>query len=334
MGSKIIGMEIGQNQIKIVEASRHSAYYKIHKCSIIDVPRGYIENGMITEMELVAQLLENTLKKEKYHAKKVIAVVRCGHTISRKVMMRKQTEQSLRQLLEVQPERFLPIERHQYQVDFRILREIESEVGTQVEVQMVAVPNEVIFSTIHLIKSLKCSLIGVSVPSEALIQLFASKMVMGYTRNENILVLDMSANDSSIILINEVRGVLIRSIPFGIEHIQATICEVLSELKEGNQKQEYLFTNMICPQIECHILSEIERVLKFFYIQGNVAPIQKIYLLGEATKIADLRVYIRDALNIPTEVIDQLDKVRVAPSVDFEEQVNSFVYALGAISNL
>ncbi len=331
MASRIMGMEIGSSMIKLIEVSKHGARLTVHKCSVIETPKDCMSNGVIHNIGPIQEVIAETLKKQKYRAKKVVAVVQSSNIIIRNALMEKQPEKVISQILEIKTEDFLPIEKNQYQIDFKILGETKEDDGVKNKLELVAAPNNVVLPVAALIKSLKKEPICISIPSEALVSVFSNESRMIYESTNNVMVLDIGGRSTTATIIDEKGEALTRMIECGIEQIKEGI---KSGWNSEEQTQEEYFAKVIRPEIEYYILSEVERILQFYYSSHQVGQVKKIYLTGGGSNIRGLRSYMRDALNIPTEKITQLDTVMVAPGVEFEPYTRFFINTLGAINGL
>lgn len=331
MATRIMGMEIGSSTIKLIEVSRHGARLTVHKCSVIETPKECIYNGVISNIEPIQEAIGKELKAQKYRAKKVVAVVQSSNIIIRNAFMEKQPEKVIKQILEIKTEEFLPIEKSQYQIDFKVLGEVKEEEGIKNKLELVAAPNNVVGPVAALIKNLNLIPVCITIPSEALVNIFSSESRMIYENTGNVMVLDIGGHSTTATIVEENGEALTRMIEYGLTQIEEG---AKSTFHVEEENSEAYFSNVIRPEIEYHILSEVERILQFYYSNHQSRQVKKIYLTGGGSAIKGLRSYMRDALNIPTEKISQLDTVMIAPGVEFEHYTRFFVNTLGAINGL
>lgn len=334
MARSIMGLEIGSNNIKIIEAVKKGATLMVQKFSLIETPSDCINNGVISNIEPLRKVIDQEIKAKKYKAKQVVAIVQSSNIIIRNAIMDKQPEKVIRQLLEVKTEDYLPVERGQYQIDFKITGDAEEEGEIKNKLLLVAAPNTVILPMASLIKSLKLTPILITIPSEALENVFNSQTRMIYEATKNILVLDIGGKSTTATVIADSSAILTRMIDFGVESINEIIQEAHVNEMTGTEMQEEYLASIIRPQIEYNIVSEVERILQFYYSSYGSGMIKKIYLIGGGANIKGIRGYIRDALNIPTEKLSKFDTVIENPNIQFEDYARFFVNILGAINGL
>lgn len=335
MSEHIMGIEIGSSNIKMIEVSRKSSTLIVHKFSIILTPTDSVTNGVITNVEALRKVIAEELSAKKYRAKKVVNVVQSSNIIIRNVTMEKQPEKIIKEILDMKTEEYLPVERSQYQIDFKVIKGFEEEDKEKNELLLVAAPNTVVIPMATLMKSLKLVPIMITIPSEALANVFGLQKRLIYDAAPNVLVLDIGGNSCTTTIISDYQAVLTRNIDFGVEHINRALNDASQNngLLEEEMNEEHI-SDVIRPQVEYNIISEVERLLQFYYSNFGNRSIKKIYLIGGGANIKGMRAYIRDALNIPTEKLMEFSAITEAPNVEFEPYRRFFVNMLGAINGL
>ncbi len=334
MPRSILGLEIGSTNIKIIETVKKGVTLNVQKFSLLNTPTDCINNGVISNMEPIRKVIAEELKAKHYKARQVVVIVQSSNIIIRNAVMDKQPEKVVRQLLEIKTEDYLPVERGQYQIDFKVTNEFEEDGVVKNKLLLVAAPNAVILPAASLVKSLKLAPILISIPSEALANVFNAHSRMIYEGLKNVMVLDIGGKATTATIISEEEAVLTRMIDFGVESINEIINEAgLSQKVQGEAEEDYL-AGIIRPQVEYNIVSEVERVLQFYYSSYNAGLVKKIYLTGGGASIKGIRGYIRDALNIPTEKLTRFDTVTENHGIEFESYARFFVNILGAINGL
>lgn len=334
MPGSILGLEIGSSTIKIIEVIKKGTALIVKNFSLLPTPEDCIHNGVISNAEMLRSVIEEELRKKKYKSKKVVAIIQSNGIIIRNAIMDPYPDKAIKQLLEIKTQDYLPVETSQYQIDYRIMNAIEEEGRIKNKLLLVAAPNTVILPVANLIKSLKLTPVLISIPSEALTNMFNPKKPMIYEETGNVLVLDIGSKSTTVTVIEEGEALLTRMINFGVTSIDQSIKEEEIGPQTGGDDLEELLTHIIKPQIEYNIVSEIERILQFYYSSYNGGLIKKIYLIGGGATIKGIREYMREALNIPTERLTKFDTVVEGPGIEFEEYAKFYVNLLGAINGL
>lgn len=335
MSEHIMGIEIGSSNIKIIEVSRKAAMYNVHKFSMIETPADSVNNGVIIDTEAVRKVIAQELSMKKYRAKKVVGVLQSSNIIIRNVVMDKQTDKVIKDILDIKLEEYMPIDRAQYQVDYKVLRSFEEEEKEKIEVSLVAAPNSLVLPFASLMKTLKLTPILINIASEAVANAFGGNRRIVYEASENLLVLDIGGRSSHATIVSNGQAVLNRYIDFGVQNINEAIKdrEQNRSILEKESDEQDVF-EIVRPLIEYNIISEVERILQFYYSNFNTGVIKKVFLIGGGASIKGLRSYIRDTLNIPTEKLKELNTVSEEKGVEFENYRRFFVNILGTICGL
>ena len=66
MHARILGIEFGETQIKLIEAIKQKECYSIQKFNAVDIPLDCVENGEITQSESIFKMIDEVLKTKKY----------------------------------------------------------------------------------------------------------------------------------------------------------------------------------------------------------------------------------------------------------------------------
>ena len=317
-----MGIEIGNTHIKILEVVKSGTKIEVKKFSLLKTPSDCILDGVINQIEPIKKMISEELKVQKYRAKKVVTVIQSSQVITRNIIMENHSEKIVKELIRMKIETFLPIESNQYQMDFRMLGALEEEQDKN-KWMVVAAPKTVISPIVNLLKGLKLRPISITIPSEALQSILHSFIGMQNERNESVLILDLGGRSTTVTILTDKEIYLTRKIAFGME-----------DLDQKDRDTEDYFIKIFRPQIEYNILSEIERILQFYYSSQESDVIKKIYLIGGGAQLKGIKSYIRDALNIPVETMESLESFVDLSNIDFKGHISFFINLLGAIQTL
>lgn len=329
--SRILGIEVGSSNIKIIEVSKKKTGLLVHRFSIRETPAGSINEGMIQNQVLLKKVIQEELRQKKYRAKKVVTVVQGSSIIVRNISIEKQADHMMKDILETKLEEYLPIEKDLYQIDYKVVKEEKESC----EVMLVAAPNRIIIPMVELVESLNRVPFAINITSEAIGGVLGgnNKLVDGIS--DRIGVLDIGGNSSNMTILVEGQAVLNRYIPFGVYELNEALEKAQNDQQMiGHSLEEIDIEQIIKTEVEYHIISEIEHILQFYYRSYNNRPLQKLYLMGGGAGIEGLQSYIRDSLNLPVEILSELERVREDKNIDFKPNMVLFISLLGAINTL
>ena len=331
MPAHILGIEIGNSLIKLLEVSKVGNYTKIHQFSMLEPPKNSIKDGEIQDIQSLQKLILEELHDKKYQAKKVVVIIQSSQIIYRQIEIKKMSEKAISQWLEVKIEDFLPIKSRNYQLDYKVIGEVKESQTVKDRVLLVATPRPMIAKNMQLIKALHCKPILVTHSAEALAYLCLSEPNLELKKMPGIMVMDIGGKTTHITIISNKGYVLSKVILYGIEKIDREIEQAPKMKDEGNITMTSCRNERIYSQIYYNILKEVKQLLDFFEEHFKCERVAKIYLIGGGSKIKGLRSYIRDALELPTEIMNQLETILMAPRIDFEEYVELFMNLLGGV---
>lgn len=320
MSAHILGIEIGNSWIKLLEVSKMGGYTKIHQFSMLETPKDSMKDGEIQDIQSLKKLILKELEEKKYQAKKAVVIVQSSQIIYRQIELKKMSEKAMSQWLEVKIEDLLPIKSRNYQLDYKVVGILKQEQNIRNRVLLVATPRTIITKTMQLIKALHCTPILITNSAEAIAYLCLSEPFFELKKIPAMMVMDIGCETTHITIVSNKGDVLSQSILYGTHQLDKPISEAW-ESEEG----------VIYAQIDYHILKEAKQVLQFFEDHFKCEKVSKIYLIGSGTKIKGIRSYIRDELELPTEIMNQLDTILMAPQANFERYVELFINLLGGV---
>jgi len=161
MPKDYIVIDIGTQNIKMIEAKLEKQNIMLKNFSIIPTPLDSFENGNILKAEPLAEIIKEEFKTGGYKAKSTIVLVTGDSIIDREVVLPKMTEKELKKVIEFEADQYFPVNLINYSVDFKIIEEVTTQEGIKYKVLVVAVPKEIIDGYVNLMEkcgfSSKCS---------------------------------------------------------------------------------------------------------------------------------------------------------------------------------
>lgn len=344
MAKKILGIEIGSSTIKLIEVKKKGTVLVVEKFSLMKTPKDCVQDGVMTNIEPIYNIISKEIKEKRYQAKKAVVLLQSTTIIIRNLVVDTRPEKVIKQILAIKPEEYLPVEQGQYQIDFKILDSGVYEQDGRMEMLLVAAPNNIVLHTLNLVESLKLKPIRMTIPSEALVNVFGEGTQIEGVSEENVLVLDIGWKSTTATIISRGQAVLTRIIDFGTyavdDMMNHSLRDSFMQKGEGASPEElraeydaYL-QELIRPQIEYSIIAEVERILQFYYSRFDNRPIQKIYFMGGGAEIQGLQFYIKELLNIETESIHYLSTVIGRKAIGFKPYMRFFINILGAVKGV
>lgn len=310
-----------------MEIKRKGNKQIIDKYSVIHLPQSMEDEQNNMANQEIYNRISQTLKESNYHVKKAVVVLKDTSVVTRNIVLSKYPYKVTAELLALRIEDYLLIDQKQYQVDFKVVKEVEDEQEIKNKILLVAMPNKIIDSLLQLLKRLRIKPIKITIPSETIENVFIGSHKLVEEDEVNLLVLDIGRSDTEAVLISEGNSILRRNIKFGVSNLLESSdnekCQKTQSLSESGKVQ-----------IEYKLIMEIEKILDFYDSSHNSGRIGRIYLIGEGAAITEVQNYIGNAVNISTKSIEKFNSTVEIKDANFQEVSTLFANVLGAVSSM
>ncbi len=334
MPNLMLGIEIGNSTIKLMEVSKSNNRILVENFALVNTPKGSVDNGIITDIDVIYSVISSALKEKRFRAKKAVMIVESSLVITRNIDVEKQNDKNIKQLIRMRSEEYLPVDTENHQFDFSVIKEFQDEDVKKLSILLVAVPNSIVYPMLNLASKLKIQVKGMTIPSDAVSNIFND--------GEGVIVVDMGSKSTTATILNEGRAALGRYISVGLEEIKnersATSKKSSISLSGDDSNDEAAATtdtdDYFKPQIESDIISEIDRLIQFYYSRKESKRIQKAYIIGGGASVGELTHYMKEALHIPVEKLTSIGFVSDRSNQGFDKVTPIFANLVGAINGL
>lgn len=216
--SDVLGIDIGQNTVKIVSISADSAgklildaigETKSPKIEAADKSRQKYFNALGDSIKLL-------LSDLKIKSKKVVVDLPENEVVSRLVRLPPLKDSEIMDALKFEAETFVPYPLEEVSLDYEV---VEKDDAGRLTIFVIAARNDLINDQIKLCKSLGLELVALESPSVAL-----RRMVKNSIKTvERVMVLDIGDKFSDIFNFNKGNVYFARSLPIGGESLTRSI---------------------------------------------------------------------------------------------------------------
>lgn len=351
---RILGLEIGNSNIKLLECRRKGDKLIIEKANMIKTPAEAISDGIVLDIYKVSNLIAHEIKRHNYRAKNLAVVIKSSQIITRDIRMDKMSPKDTKDILEFQYHEYLLVDISEYQVTYKIVGEVDQEGSVQQEVLIVAAPNKLLNPLIKIADQLKMKVKLININSDAVSNLFHKDSILIDMTEREAMVVDIGGSSTTVTIISGGVGVLSKDVQFGLKELDKMITGqfgsrqigdlekfktkhgAIYENDESKHDQDNIYGKFISkslkPILEYKLVPGIRRLLQFHFSRGKSIPLEKIYIIGGGASINHIDQYISEFLDIPCTVDIHLDMTKV--KADKEVQMNKEYYAniLGLIS--
>jgi len=351
MAKYILGLEIGHSNIKILECRQKGGKIIIQKAQRIPTPKGTILDGIINDVQQISDAINTEIKNKKYRSKNVVFVIKSSEIITRDIMMRAMPKKDMDAILSLEYQEHLLVDISQYQVTYKVLKEVIEGDDNQQEIQIVAAPNTIILPLLAVADKLKMRVRAINITSDAITNIFSTQNEMAVTNEDDIMVIDIGGKSTTVTIVSEGKGILNRDIPFGLDSINELLVKefgssdpkIIEEFKikyagiyeEGAEVDIYSqhISSILAPMVEYQLIAGIRRFLQFHFSRSKDNKIDKIYIIGGGAYLKNIDKYMAHVLGIPCLLGVELNPNKVKFPAEFLEEGAYFINTLGLISD-
>ena len=322
-GSKnhLIGLDIGSRTLKAGEIVETKKGRRLKKFCTIDIPAGLIEDGVINDIESVADYIRQLFKTNKLKEQNVAVSIGGFSVIVKKINVQTMDESKLQETIQFEAEQYIPFDISDVNLDFQILGENENNPN-QMSVFLVAAKKEMVSEYINLVR-----LAGLN-PCIIDVEAFALQNIFEFNydaKDETIALIDIGAGKTSLNILKGLSSLFMRDVSLGCGQINQKIVslsgcslEEAEQMKFGGQNEKISpeDLNEIVSSVVSDWCAEIKRALDFFYSTYPDDTITKIILSGGGANIKEFRQLLATEASAEVETINPFNKLEVADNFD------------------
>ena len=307
----VIGVDIGQNAIKIAEVERKGkAKYEIKKFIYKYLPEGCLIEDDILRPGEIQKILADCFKEKNITNKNVCIGLSGANTVSKKIQVIDGSDSEIADQVLWESEQYIPFGIDDSTVSFSILA--KNSAGAA-EVMMAAVKNSVADTFEQLIKDADLKLKIIDLDVFALANIYEVAVGNNDEFEGGVLLIDFGAQKTSLVIINHKVTIFTREMPVGggiiteeIQRQMALSYEDAENIKiagdeNGNLPQEVV--DIMTSNIDT-ILSEIKKTLNFFISATTEVTIGKCYITGGASLTPGITEGIEQIIGVKPEFIN------------------------------
>lgn len=147
----MLSIDISNTQIRIVEAEYRAGSVKIERFDMIPTPEGSVKNGIITNIQELAEGLGACIKRNKFKSKKTAVTISSGAVVLREVTVPWVKEKELYGLLRNEMEQMASA-KQDYILDYVVLERVREQENDMCRALCIMVPRVIVESYRDLIE--------------------------------------------------------------------------------------------------------------------------------------------------------------------------------------
>lgn len=328
--SNVIGLDIGTTGIRLVQVKNSNTESRLVTYGSLPMDSSIIQSDSEADRQQVISGVKKLLTESKVSTKNVIAGMPTSKVFSAVISLPKMNTGELEKSVRYQAEQHVPMQLDQVKLDWMLVGETE----TQQEVMLVAAPITLAERSLSLLEAAGLEVVALEPDAMALTR----SLVTG---PEGVVVLDIGANSTDLIVAQNRIPKLVRSIPVGGESFVKAAANNLN--LEADQAMQFVYKfglaqgklegqvqNAIKTSVDS-LVSELDKSIKFFQSRYKDVAVSKVILTGKASVVPELPAYIANNVNMPVEIGNAWGKINTPANLQPQllELSNQFAVACG-----
>lgn len=342
MSDTILSLDIGNTNLHFVEAQVKGNIIKIIKSANVELPRGTIADGLITNQEALAVVVQEAVTNSGASAKEVVVTINTNSLIIREFEVPNGDSKELEGMINHEIRQYFGISDTDL-VEYRKLSELEVNGVKKVKIRAAVMNREIAFGYYNLLLNLKLKPIALDIHPNAISKLFTPQSVINEESlaEKNVILLDIGYSSSMIYIIAQGNLAFFRSVKFGGKSIDDLLANLfsLNEEEAIRRKLEFLSDTRLAEDNKVlamvrplygELLEELRKVIQF-WSRSDDKTLSDIYLVGGGASLAGLSDYISQGLSLGVHKLHSLNTIELS---DKQTDLRFLINAAGALIRL
>lgn len=325
--------------IKVSEVSKTNKGLMVHKVFSIPTPPRAYRDGVIRDRNAIAKELTIVLQRHGITTTNVIYTISSTKIATKEVIIPYVAPKKVDSIVRMNATEYFPVNIEEYIIQNVVLETIVNKDNPkkkeQLKLLVVAVPSKMIEEYYDFSSTMGLKVVAIDYLGNSTLQLLKTQ-----TDVETSVMVQIE-NDSTIISVfsNDVLQ-LQRTVPYGKTMIVNAVMEkrkifnydVALDILTKEQLIHTEFDGDDITESMRYLVSNVSRIMDYQTSRNSNKPVDKIYLVGNATYILGLEDLFRNNLTAPVESISFLKGVEADKRTYVEETtLTTYIANIGAV---
>jgi type IV pilus assembly protein PilM len=299
-----VGLDIDTGIIRVVELKGKAKTVNLSAAGRIEIPSHVVEEGMVTDIDTVADALKELWKDARISSRDVTVGISNQGVLMRMARFPKLLEKNLAKAVRFQVGDYFPIPLDQLVLDFSLTGEVEGENGSEMEVLLVAARRDILERCLGALSAASLRPLVVDASSLALLRTLPEDRQSG-----NVALLDISNGRNGSLLIAE------KGVPRLARVISQSPYDREMELIKGSRElvattidddQEQIIDHRYFDEWVMALANEVRSSIGYYMSQRNTESVGTVILSGRGARFESLPVKLEEEMDISVEIIKPL----------------------------
>ena len=313
MASKTkLTIEVGSEFIKIVDAEiAKKKTVTVHHALSVQTPAGAVEDGMIKDLNAVADTIRTTMTEEAMRNDAVTFVLSSSRVATKEVILPLIKKEKIQDMVNANATDYFPVNINDYVLSYTLLETKNTKDDKKMRVLVYAAPEAMVESYYNLAKVLGMKVTAVDYSGNSTLQLIKLQ-----TDAKPNLVVQIGMDTSIVSVMNNNVLQLQRTVPYGESALLNAVMNTknvksrvaLELLSSARLVKDSLDADEITGSLK-HLVNNINRVIEYYAGRNQEAPLQKIVVIGDGADVLGLDGLIANETSLPCERLTMLKNV-------------------------
>jgi type IV pilus assembly protein PilM len=355
----ILSIDIGFTNIKVVHSRKKTNNaLRIINFGIGNTPNGCIRNGIISDIEGIAQNLKKVIDEHKISERNVKIVISAGSNIISKIIyVPKADEKKVEEKIRNEIMKHSLVDIFKQKLFYRVTGETEKDGIKYLKALVTIVPNTTIDNYVKLIRLLNFKPIAIEIPFSSVARFFSKGVNIADRENWNYnrmftnisngatVVVDLGSETTNLSILNNGALEFNRVILSGgrnLDEIIAGKLDINREMAEQYKKMYGLSEeDHSCDKIEkavdsCvreyvgEILNNVSRSMEFYVNKCEGQVIERVFLVGGGSGMKGIKSFAEEIMRKPVYSVENMNfsNIEFDNNLD-KEKIRYLVNAVG-----
>ncbi len=309
-GNRTLSISINNEYIKICELSRkNNKLTTIHKAVTVPTPPRCYNDGTIRDRAELAKAIKVAIDSNRMESTKTIFSIASSKVATKEVIIPNVKNNKIADIIMTNASEYFPVNLDEYIINFEVLEKLEYEnQDTKIKVLVMAMPEAMINAYYDLAGSLGLEVKAIDYVGNSTYQTLKLQV-----DNSPSIVIQVE-NDATIvnILDNNVLQ-LQRTIPYGKSVVVNALMDSMRikydpalKMLQDQQLIHASFDGDPVTESLNYLVTNVNRILDYYVTRNSNRPIEKAYIIGNATTMLGFKELFTNELKLPIESIDEL----------------------------
>lgn len=313
MASKTkLTIEVGNEFIKICDSEiTKKKTVSIRHAMSIQTPAGSVEDGMVRDINAVAEAIRGAMREEQITNDSVTFVLASSRVAAKEVVLPLVKKDKIQSLINANASDYFPVNISDYVLSYTLLETKSTKDEKKLRVLVYAAPEATVESYYNLGKVLSMKVNAVDYAGNSTLQVIKMQ-----TDDKPNLVIQIGMDTTILSVMNNNVLQLQRTIPHGesallnevmnSKNVKAKVAIEL--LASARLVKDTIDADEITGSLK-HLVNNVNRVIEYYSGRNTDAPLQKIVIIGDGADVLGIDALFANETSLPAERITLLRNV-------------------------